>query len=113
VSIGQAASTHSSDTWRRAHDADRKPRDHRRPPGAPLRALVFTHVFGDRALGAQHAAGWEVYLDRLGDHLEGRFVSEEDGHAAFPEVHEQYAERFGLDPKVGRRAIAERQAQQR
>ncbi len=74
--------------------------------------LVFTHVFDDRALGAQHAAGWEVYLGRLDAHLEGRFVSEEDVHAAFPEVHERYAERFGLDPEVGRQAFAKMQAQQ-
>jgi uncharacterized protein YndB with AHSA1/START domain len=73
--------------------------------------LVFTHVFDDRALGAQHAAGWEVHFDRLDAHLEGRFMSELEAHEAFPEVHERYAGRFGLDPEVGRRAIAEWQAQ--
>ncbi len=33
--------------------------------------LTFTHVFDDRALGEQHAAGWEMYLNRLDGHLAG------------------------------------------
>jgi uncharacterized protein YndB with AHSA1/START domain len=74
--------------------------------------LVFTHVFDDRALGAQHGAGWEVYLGRLDTHLAGQFVSEEEAHEAFPEVHERYAEHFGLDPAVGRRTFAQMQAEQ-
>jgi uncharacterized protein YndB with AHSA1/START domain len=69
--------------------------------------LVFLHVFDDRALGAQHAAGWETYFSRLDAHLAGGFLSEEDAHKAFAEVHERYAERFGLDPEAGRRAFAE------
>ena len=68
--------------------------------------LVFVHVFDDRALGAQHAAGWEVYLNRLDAHLAGGFLSEEAAHEAAPELHERYAERFGLDPEVGRRMFA-------
>ncbi|MDQ3850982.1 MAG: SRPBCC domain-containing protein, partial [Actinomycetota bacterium] len=52
-----------------------------RPDGRGCR-LAFTHVFGDRSLAAQHAAGWEAYLDRLGAHLAGGFLSEEDAHAA-------------------------------
>jgi uncharacterized protein YndB with AHSA1/START domain len=59
--------------------------------------LVFTHVFDEPALGAEQAAGWEVYLNRLEAHLADRFVSEEDAHAAFPELHERYTERFGLE----------------
>jgi uncharacterized protein YndB with AHSA1/START domain len=35
--------------------------------------LVFVHVFGDRSLGAQHAAGWEAYFARLDAHLRGEF----------------------------------------
>ncbi|MEX2193927.1 MAG: SRPBCC family protein [Thermoleophilaceae bacterium] len=65
--------------------------------------MVFTHVFADRALGAQHAAGWEIYLGRLDAHLAGGFQSEDEAHEAFPALHERYAERFGLDPEVGRR----------
>jgi uncharacterized protein YndB with AHSA1/START domain len=65
--------------------------------------LVFTHVFDDRAFGAQHAAGWEAYLMRLDVHLSGGFLSEEDAHEGVSELHERYAEAFGLDPEVGRR----------
>jgi uncharacterized protein YndB with AHSA1/START domain len=72
--------------------------------------LVFTHVFDDRALGAQHAAGWEIYLNRLDAHLAGGFLSEEAAHAVFPSLHERYAERFALDPAVGRRTFAKMQA---
>jgi uncharacterized protein YndB with AHSA1/START domain len=72
--------------------------------------LVFVHVFGDRSLGAQHAAGWEAYFARLDAHLRGEFLSEQEAHEREPELHEQYAERFGLDPEVGRRALATRDA---
>jgi hypothetical protein len=65
--------------------------------------LVFTHVFDDHALGAQHATGWEIYLTRLDVHLGGGFLPEEEAHEAAAELHERYAERFGLDPKVGRK----------
>jgi uncharacterized protein YndB with AHSA1/START domain len=74
--------------------------------------LIFTHVFDDRALGAQHAAGWDVYFDRLDAHLAGGFISEVEAHEAFPELHERYAERFGLDPEVGRRNFAAMQEEQ-
>jgi hypothetical protein len=33
--------------------------------------LTFTHVFDDRALAAQTAAGWETYLWQLEPHLAG------------------------------------------
>jgi uncharacterized protein YndB with AHSA1/START domain len=72
--------------------------------------LVLTHVFDDRSLGAQHAAGWEAYLDRLDTHLAGDFMSEQEAHEGITEVHERYAERFGLDPEVGRRTIAAMEA---
>jgi hypothetical protein len=71
--------------------------------------LVFTHVFDDRALGAQHAAGWEAYLDRLDSHLAGGFLSEQEAHESFPQRQERYAESFGLDAEVGRRAFAAQQ----
>jgi uncharacterized protein YndB with AHSA1/START domain len=76
-------------------------------PGGDGCLLVFTHVFDDRSVGAQHAAGWEAYLDRLEPHLAGGFLSEEEATAALAERHERYAEAFGLDPDVGRRTIAE------
>lgn len=75
--------------------------------------LEFTHVFDDRALGAQHATGWEAYLNRLDAHLAGGFLSEEAAHEGAPAVHERYAERFGLDPEVGRRMFAAREDQAR
>jgi uncharacterized protein YndB with AHSA1/START domain len=69
--------------------------------------LVFTHVFDDRyGPAAQHAAGWETYLDRLVAHLAGGALSEEDAHGSIGELHERYAARFGQDPGPGRRMIA-------
>ena len=60
--------------------------------------LVFTHVFDER-LGpaAQHAAGWEAYLNRLDAHLAGGFLSEAAAHDMVPELHDRYVERF--DPR--------------
>lgn len=68
--------------------------------------LVFTHVFDERALSAQHATGWEAYFKRLDAHLAGGFLSEADAHEGASELHERYAERFGLDPEVGRAIFA-------
>jgi uncharacterized protein YndB with AHSA1/START domain len=69
--------------------------------------LVFLHVFDDRTLGAQHASGWDVYLARLAAFLDGGVLPVEGATDELSELHERYAERFGLDPEVGRRAIAE------
>ena len=60
--------------------------------------LIFTHVFDDRARAAQTAAGWDTYLSRLGPLLAGGYLSEEEAHEPWEEVHERYAERFGIDP---------------
>ncbi len=68
--------------------------------------LVFTHVLTERALGAQHAAGWEAYLDRLEGTLNGATVTVEVAHAPVGELHERYAALFDLDPAPGRRMIA-------
>ena len=73
-------------------------------------ALVFVHVFDDRATGAQTAAGWATYFARLDAHLAGGFLSEEDAHAGWEEVHERYAEHLGLDPEPGRRFAAQLRA---
>jgi uncharacterized protein YndB with AHSA1/START domain len=64
--------------------------------------LVFIHVFDDRALAAQTATGWETYLSRLEPHLAGGYLSEEEAHEPWAEIHERYAERFGVDPTPGR-----------
>ena len=69
--------------------------------------LVFTHVFDTRSGEADYAAGWEGYLDRLEALVGGGFLSEEDAHASLWQRHEDYAEKFGLDPERGRRAIRE------
>jgi hypothetical protein len=69
--------------------------------------LVFTHVFDDRTLGVQQAAGWEIYFNRLDAHLAGEFLSEEDAHEGVAQLHERYAKSFGLDPEIGRRTFAQ------
>lgn len=64
--------------------------------------LTFTHVIDDLP-AAQTATGWEIYLSRLEPHLAGDFLSDEEAHQPWREIHEQYAERFGVDPRPGRR----------
>ena len=68
--------------------------------------LTFTHVTDDLALAAQTATGWETYLMRLRPHLAGEALSEAVAHEQWAEIHEQYAERFGVDPTPGRRFAA-------
>jgi uncharacterized protein YndB with AHSA1/START domain len=75
--------------------------------------LTFIHVFDDRARAAQTAAGWETYLSRLEPHLAGGHLSEEEAHAPWEEVHERYAERFGVDPAPGREFLAVLRAENR
>jgi hypothetical protein len=51
--------------------------------------------------------GWESYFSRLDAHLAGGFLSVEDAHKTFPEVHERYAARSdstGATIPTGRRA---------
>ena len=74
--------------------------------------LTFTHVFDDRALAAQTAAGWEAYLSRLEPHLGGGYLSEGQAHRSSEEVPERNAERFGVDPTPGRRFLAAQRAGQ-
>ena len=68
--------------------------------------LIFTHVIDDRPLAAQTATGWETYLLRLDSLLAGEDLSEEAAHQQWGEIHERYAERFGVDPTPGRRFAA-------
>ena len=72
--------------------------------------LVFTHVIDDRKFGAQHAAGWEVHFGRLDALLAGSPQGADEGMETWGEIHERYAEKFGLDPEVGRRALAAHKA---
>jgi uncharacterized protein YndB with AHSA1/START domain len=74
--------------------------------------LIFTHVFDDRTRAAQTAAGWDAYLSRLEPHLAGGYLSEEDAHQPWDDIHERYAERFGVDPTPGRRFRAAQRAGQ-
>jgi len=74
------------------------------PEGCTLR---FTHVFDEQhGPAAQHAAGWETYLDRLDALLAGHPIDEIAAHVPIAELHEQYAVAFGQDPGPGRRMIA-------
>lgn len=45
--------------------------------------MIFIHVFGDRAIAAQTAAGWETYLSRLEPHLAGGYLSEAEAHGSW------------------------------
>jgi hypothetical protein len=74
--------------------------------------LVFTHSFDERAKGARDAAGWEHCFARFDALLAGEPVSEADSLGDWTETHERYAERFGLDPELGRKTFAEYQARQ-
>jgi hypothetical protein len=49
-------------------------------------------------------------FSRLEPHLAGGSLSEEEAHEPWDEVHERYAERFGVDPTPGRRPIATQRA---
>lgn len=69
-------------------------------------ALTFLHVFDERTIAAQTAAGWACYFDQLDAHLAGEYLSEERAHDPIGERHERLAARFGLDPAPGRRFIA-------
>jgi uncharacterized protein YndB with AHSA1/START domain len=74
--------------------------------------LVFSHIFDDRDTAARSAAGWDRCFVRLDALLAGEAVSEADSLEGWSEVHERYAEEFGVDPEVGRRALAEHPTQQ-
>ena len=57
--------------------------------------LVFTHVFNpEHGPDWQHAAGWEIYFDRLDAHLAGGFLSEEDAHEGIDELLARYRAAF-------------------
>lgn len=64
--------------------------------------LVFTDTL-PREETAKNAAGWEVCLANLEACLAGEELPQTD----WSELHEHYAERFGVDPEVGRRAMRE------
>jgi uncharacterized protein YndB with AHSA1/START domain len=69
--------------------------------------LVFTHSFADRPTSARTAAGWDRVFARLDADLAGVEMGERESLAIWPDVHERYAETFGVDPAIGREAFAE------
>jgi len=69
--------------------------------------LVFVHFFDEtRGPGAQHAAGWESYLNRLAALLGGDELSEEEAHRIVPELNERYAMAMNADPGPARESFA-------
>jgi uncharacterized protein YndB with AHSA1/START domain len=70
--------------------------------------LVFTHAL-DREQTAHVAAGWQVCFDELETALEGK-PRPDPRDDRWTELQEAYAAKFGVDPEVGRRALAEYQA---
>ena len=73
--------------------------------------LVLSHSFAQRDTAARDAAGWERCLARLGALLDGSPMSEAESLKSWPEAHERFAEQFGVDPEVGRRAFAQHATQ--
>lgn len=72
--------------------------------------LVFTHEFESLDDAAKTAAGWDCCFVRLQALLAGAPLGERESLELWPLVHERYAEAFGVDPEVGRRAYAEHSA---
>lgn len=82
-----------------------------RPDGAGC-VLVFTHAFSDRAKAARDAAGWDSCFARFDALLAGVPMSDAESLERWPEIHERYAESFGVDPQLGRDTFAEHVPQQ-
>ena len=68
---------------------------------------MLTHGFDERDHAGQHAGGWDWHLRRLDALLAGRDPSGEEELAHLRERTDAYSERFGIDPEIGRRALAE------
>jgi hypothetical protein len=73
--------------------------------------LVFTHAFDDRNNAARDAAGWDRCFVRLEALLRGEPMSEKESLEGWSEVHERYAAEFGVDPALGRQALAQHDSQ--
>ena len=74
--------------------------------------LVFTHTFAEREKAARDAAGWDRVFVRFDALLRGEPMSEEQSLEGWSEVHERYAADLGVDPTLGRQALAEHPTQQ-
>jgi Activator of Hsp90 ATPase homolog 1-like protein len=69
--------------------------------------LVFHHAFADRATAARDAAGWDACFVRLSALLAGTPIGEAESLRIWPALHERHAERFRVDPELGRKAFAD------
>jgi hypothetical protein len=74
--------------------------------------LVFTHTFSGREKAARDAAGWDSCFRRFDALLAGEPMGEPDSLESWPEAHERYAQRFGVDPELGREAFAQHTGRQ-
>jgi hypothetical protein len=74
--------------------------------------LLFSHTFGGREKAARDASGWDRCFARFDALLAGAPISAAESLRDWPETHERYAERFELDPALGRRTFAEYLARQ-
>jgi hypothetical protein len=79
-----------------------------RPDGDAC-VLLFSHTFSGREKAARDAAGWDRCFARFDALLAGAPISEAESLRDWPQMHERYAERFGLDPELGRKTFAEYQ----
>jgi uncharacterized protein YndB with AHSA1/START domain len=74
--------------------------------------LVFTHAFDASEKSARDAAGWECCFMRFAALLDGAPLGERESLEVWPALHEAYAERLGVDPALGREALAAHPTQQ-
>jgi uncharacterized protein YndB with AHSA1/START domain len=79
------------------------------PDGDGTRLLFMDSL--PREESAKNAAGWEVCLGDLETMLAGGKPAEIE-QDRWSDLHEHYAERFGVDPEVGRKAMREYGASQ-
>jgi uncharacterized protein YndB with AHSA1/START domain len=77
-----------------------------RPEGRGC-VLTFTHAFTDRDQAALTGAGWDRCFARLDAVLADQVMSEAASLAAWPDVHERYADAWDVDPEIGRSVYAE------
>ena len=82
-----------------------------RPEGDAC-VLVFTHTFAEREKAARDAAGWDRVFVRFDALLRGEPMSEKESLEGWSEVHERYAADLGVDPELGRQALADHATQQ-
>ena len=68
--------------------------------------LTFQHTIGDPPTAARTAAGWDRCFFALEALFAGQPMPREVSLEHWPTVHERYAERFGVDPELGRAAYS-------